>query len=111
MIQLLAEARKLSPPIAEEFARLGRVDNSAVVRLYLAAALQRIPTDQREPILNGLLAHSEDAQDQNLPLMYWYALAPVVSEHLGNGADFLKKTKIPVLRRFIARRLASNTPP
>jgi hypothetical protein len=40
-----------------------------LVRLYLASALQRAPAAKRWEILAGLMAHEEDAGDQNLPLM------------------------------------------
>jgi hypothetical protein len=90
---------------------MAHTDKSAVVRLYLASALQRIPTAQREGVLAGLLARVEDAQDQNLPLMYWYALQPVLSEDLKKGADFVQKTKIPAVRKFITRRVASGGGP
>jgi putative membrane-bound dehydrogenase-like protein len=107
-IQLLAEGKRPSAAVLAEFARMAQTDKSAVVRLYLASALQRIPTAQRGDILAGLLARTEDAQDQNLPLMYWYALEPVLSEHLEKGPDFLQQTRIPALRQFITRRVASR---
>ena len=50
---------------------------SPVVRLYLASAVQRLPVEQRADILAGLLSHSEDATDHNLPLMYWYGLESI----------------------------------
>jgi hypothetical protein len=107
-IQLLAEGRKPSAVVLAEFARLAQDDPSALVRLYLASAMQRLSSAQREQILARLVAHDEDAQDQNLPLMYWYALEPVVSEDFEKGADFIHKTKIPALRQFITRRIASG---
>ena len=33
----------------------------------------------RAPLLKVLLARVEDANDPNLPLMYWYAAEPVVA--------------------------------
>ena len=38
-----------------------------MVRLYLASALQRLPVEDRWDILAGLLGHSEDSSDHNLP--------------------------------------------
>ncbi len=53
-------------------------DQSPLVRLYLASALQRVPVDKRWDVLAGLYANDDDATDQNLPLMVWYAAEPVV---------------------------------
>ncbi len=52
-------------------------DQSPVVRLYLASALQRMPLAERWDILKGLVRHSRDDEDHNLPLMYWYAAEPL----------------------------------
>ena len=76
-IQLLCENRKPSEAARAEFARMAHEDKSPLVRLYLASAMQRLPLKQRVPVLKALLAHAEDAADQNLPLMYWYATESV----------------------------------
>jgi hypothetical protein len=83
-------------------------DESPVVRLYLASAAGRIALDQRRPIVEALIAHAEDATDHNLPLMYWYAVEPVVSADATSGAMLAAKAKIPRVREFIARRLAAG---
>ena len=109
-IQFLAERKNPSEAVLKEFVRLAEADISPVVRLYLATAAQRLPTAQREAIVSGLITHAEDAQDQNLPLMYWYALEPVVGKDPAKAAGFIGKTRIPLLRQFITRRVASGGP-
>lgn len=89
------------------FAELARNDSSAVVRLYLASALQRMPPQDRWPILENLVAHGEDADDHNLPLMYWYAAEPAIGADPSRGIMLAKKSKIPLLRELIARRLCA----
>jgi putative membrane-bound dehydrogenase-like protein len=106
-IQLSCEGRKPSEALLKRFAALAKDDPSPVVRLYLASACQRLPVERRRPILEALLAHAEDAQDANLPLMYWYAAEPVVSADLASGAALAGKARIPRLREFIARRITS----
>ncbi len=76
--------------------------------MYLASALQRMPVDRRGGILEGLLAHAEDATDHNLPLMYWYATEPVVAEQPSAGLNLLAKSKIPLIREYIARRMTMD---
>jgi putative membrane-bound dehydrogenase-like protein len=106
-IQFAAEDRQVSPAMRAEFARLAKEDKSAVVQLYLASAAQRLPLDQRLPILEPLLAKA-DASDQNLPLMLWYALEPVVGANGAAAATLLPKVQIPQLQEYIARRMAST---
>ena len=108
-IQLLVEQRPPGAQALGEFTRLAKEDDSAFVRLYLASALQRTPVEQRRPILEPLLARAADATDHNLPLMYWFALEPVVGADGVGAIDLLGGTKIPLLRQFIARRLASES--
>ncbi|MBI2948576.1 MAG: dehydrogenase [Verrucomicrobia bacterium] len=107
-IQLLMEDRNPSADMLKELARLAKGDASPFVRLYVAAALQRTPVNQRVEVLEGLLARGEDAQDHNLPLMYWYATEPVVAQDTKLAVALMTKSKIPLVRQFITRRIASS---
>ncbi len=90
--------------------RLAKEDPSPVVRLYLASALQRMPLNSRWDILSALASHAEDADDHNLPLMYWYAAEPLAEESperalaLGLNAG----ESIPALSNFMLRRIGSG---
>ena len=108
-IQLLCEHKNPGAQALQEFARMAREDKSPLVRLYLASALQRLPLQQRVPVLKALLAHEEDAGDQNLPLMYWYAAEPVVAADNAVAVQLLAASKIPKVRQFITRRLAAKS--
>jgi len=81
---------------------------SPIVRLALASACQRLTIAQRKPIVLALLAHEEDKDDQNLPLMYWYAAEPVVAKDAAWAAEALTACKIPKVSEFIARRLSEK---
>jgi putative membrane-bound dehydrogenase-like protein len=107
-IQFAAEKRSVSEPLRTEFARLAKEDPSAVVRLYLASAAQRLPLNQRIPVLEPMLAHAEDASDANLPLMQWYALEPVVGSDAAKAAALLSQVKIPLIQEYVARRMAAT---
>ncbi len=72
--------RELSPAVLKRLTALAADDPSPVVRLYVSSALQRVPLAKRWEPLEGLLAHSEDVGDHNLPLMYWYAAEPLADE-------------------------------
>ncbi len=107
-IQLATEDRKVSPKLLAAFAELAKNDPSPVVRLYLASAAQRLPLDQRAPIVEPLLARADDANDHNLPFLLWYAVEPMVGANPLIGADLLGKTKIQRVQEFIARRMAAT---
>jgi putative membrane-bound dehydrogenase-like protein len=106
-IQLVCEDNNPSEALLKEFSRLAKEDPSPVVRLYLASACQRLTVEQRLPILENLVAHAEDANDHNLPLMYWYAAEAVAAQGPLKAVPLLTKTKIPQVREFIARRMAA----
>ena len=108
-IQLACE-RAPSAPVLAQLARLASESASPVVRLYLASAAQRLPVEQRLPILEPLLTRAEDAKDINLPLMEWYALEPVVAKDPAAAALLLGKVKFPKVGEFIARRMAATAP-
>ena len=107
-VQLLCEHKNPGAQTLLEFARMAREDTSPLVRLYLASAMQRLPLAQRAPVLKALLAHEEDAGDQNLPLMYWYAAEPVVAADNAMAVQLLAACKIPKVRQFITRRMTAG---
>src|SRR6185503_2349887 len=45
--------------------------------------------------------------DHNLSLMYWYAAEPAVAADVSRGIALMKQSKIPLVRQFIARRIAT----
>jgi putative membrane-bound dehydrogenase-like protein len=106
-IQLLCEDGKLSAAALKEFAELARSGSSPVVRLYLASAVLRLPAEQRWEILAGLLAHSEDGQDHNLPLMYWYGLESVVGADPARAMAMALESKVPNVLSFTVRRIGA----
>ena len=107
-IQLLCENRKPSEAARAEFERMAHEDKSPLVRLYLASAMQRLLLKQRVPVLAHLLAHTEDKDDQNLPLMYWYATEPVVAADRVAAVKLLTACQIPKVRQFITHRMATG---
>lgn len=87
---------------------LARSDPSGLVRLVLASTLQRLPIHQRAALADALLAHKEDAQDHNLPLLIWYGLIPVGDTEPDVLPRLAIRCELPQTRKFIARRLAED---
>ena len=108
-IQLISEENGPSDAALRAFAALAKDDPSPVVRLYLASAMQRTPVQKRWDVLTNLLAHGEDANDHNLPLLYWYAAEAAVGADPARGIKLLTESEIPRVRQFIARRVAGTS--
>jgi hypothetical protein len=63
--------------------------------------------DQAWPVVERLVAHAEDAEDHNLPLMVWYAAERLVAKDKQRAVGLVSKCQIPKIRQFLARRIAS----
>jgi putative membrane-bound dehydrogenase-like protein len=106
-IQLLAEDRRVPRNAARRMATMAREDPSQLVRLYLAAALQRMPIEQRWDVLGGLVTHAQDADDHNLPLMVWYAAEPMAAADMDRMLGLALSAELPVLVPHTVKRLTA----
>lgn len=107
-VQLICEDRNPPEDALKTMEFLAANDESAFVRLHIASALQRLePTWNYWAIAEMLLTNRRDASDQNLPLMYWYAIEPLIHEDSAAFAELAEDARIPLIREFIARRAAS----
>jgi len=97
-IQLSLEEAGPSRAILSKLARMAAADPSPVVRLYLASGLQRLPGKSRWQLAAALASHGADAADQNLPLMLWYGIEPMVAADPDRAARLLVECKIPLVR-------------
>jgi putative membrane-bound dehydrogenase-like protein len=105
-VRLLAEDGSPSDAAIERFAEVARNDPAASVRLALASALRRLQLAKRWKVAEMLAAHAEDAADANIPLMLWFGVEPLVTADPDRAGDLLAKARIPLLRQYIARRMA-----
>ena len=101
----------VGPAILAKFRALAESDPSPVVRLEVASALQRLPLADRWPIVAALLAHGEDNDDPNLPLMNWYAFEPLAALDPARALKLATKSRQPKILPFTVRRVvALGTP-
>ena len=107
-VRLLVEADQVSPSIVDRLVTAARHETSGLVRLCLSSAAQRISYEQRWPLIETLTDREADQRDANLVLMYWYALEPLVATNPDKAVSFVERCPIDTLRRFVARRLASD---
>src|SRR5690606_23628148 len=96
-VQLLAEDESVPESALIRFAEMARTDQSALVRLYLASALQRIKAEQRWDIVAALSRRAEDKDDHNIPLMVWYAAEPLVRLDVDRAMELAQQAELPNL--------------
>jgi putative membrane-bound dehydrogenase-like protein len=106
-IQLALENRTILPEVLKEMVELSRTEKSALVRLYLASALQRLPLQDRWDIYTALLARAEDADDHNLPLMLWYGGEALSAAEPARALPLAVNARLPKILNFTTRRIAS----
>ena len=107
-VTLLCEGKNPPEPAIKTMHSLASKGKSQLVRLHLASALQRIEPAKRWNLAGALIGRKEDADDQNLPLMYWYGIEPLVHEDIGRFVSLARQARIPLIQQFIARRAAEN---
>ena len=71
--------------------------------------MRLLPLAKRWNLAGALVAKDTFSKDPVLPLMIWYGISPAVAEDRAGAIQFISKCKIPKLRTFAARRLASGT--
>ena len=103
-IQLLTEDHDAPAAATEKFIELADRDASPIVRLYLAAALQRVEHDVRWSIAEHLVVKGDDADDHNIPKMIWFGIEPLVPEDPRRALRLARTSEIPMLTENIARR-------
>ena len=87
---------------------LAKGDESPVVRRYLASSLQNLPEGQRWDLAEGLSSRRADINDQNLPLLVWYGLEPMVAGSPERSIEIAGKSAWPKLDSFTQRRAAET---
>jgi putative membrane-bound dehydrogenase-like protein len=104
----VAKDQKILKSIPARFVELARNDPSALVRLYLASALQKLPLESRRELALALVHHPEDVGDHNLGLMCWYGIEPLVGAQPESSIDLALTSEHRIVRQYVARRLAED---
>ena len=111
-IRVISQSETQSPKTIHRRTQIAKRSTSPVVRLAIASSLIRTALSDRWAILEGLISHSEDAKDHNLPLMYWYAMEPLADVDPARALALAVSAgeTIPILREYMIRRLGSGDP-
>jgi putative membrane-bound dehydrogenase-like protein len=106
-VYLLVQSDGPSDNALRRFAAMAKQDSSALVRLYLSSALQRVVPEKRWDVVAALVARAEDAGDHNLPLMVWYAAEPLAEIDMPRALTLAADAKLPRLFSFMVQRIAA----
>jgi putative membrane-bound dehydrogenase-like protein len=103
-IQLLCEDKNPPEEAVRLFIEMAKNDPSPTVRLYMAAALQRIPHNWKWELAEGLMSRAEDREDHNIPKMIWFGISDLIEKDAERFLELAHQSKIPLLTRYVARR-------
>jgi putative membrane-bound dehydrogenase-like protein len=110
-VRLLVDRGEPSAAVVKELQKLAASEDSGLVLVYLASAMQQMRYDDRWPIAEALVARDQFAQDRELPLMIWYGIEPAIvhnPEWAVRLATDGAKNRIPLVRQLAARRLTAE---
>jgi putative membrane-bound dehydrogenase-like protein len=107
-VRWLAEDHAENAEVARLFKGLAETERSGLVRLELAAALQRLPSTGRFELAGRLARVAEDADDRQQGLMIWYGVADAVPLDSGSAVKLALASRLPTVTRLVSRRLAEE---
>lgn len=107
-IQFMVEDGSPSKKGLDALIKLAKNESSAVVRLYLASALQRINEPARWAIASSLVKYASDSDDPNIPFMLWFGIEPLVAKDPIKALKLAAQSQIPSITEKIGRRLVDG---
>jgi putative membrane-bound dehydrogenase-like protein len=108
IVHLLCHRRKPAVEVVEWLVEQVPAEKSALVRIHMASALQRIDLDDRWELAKALTQLKIDPADRNLALLIWYGFEPLVAADGKRALGIGVRSKIPLIRQFTARRIADG---
>ncbi len=107
-IQLMAENKNISPVALQRLEAIAQQDTSAVVRLYIASALQRLQPQQRWNIIKSLTSKDIDNNDPNIPLLVWYGFEPLIGIDEARATAIAKEAKMLNIPVYVTQRASEK---
>ena len=87
---------------------MAREDTSALVRTYLAETLRRIAPERRWGVLEGLHSHAEDAANNVLSTLVWYATEATVPVDMNRALTLALASEWSNVLSFTVQRIAAE---
>jgi putative membrane-bound dehydrogenase-like protein len=97
-------------PIIDEIKSLAEKDQSGLVLLYIASAMQQMPGDDRWMLAEAFARRRDNSLSENrtLSIMLWLGIEPEIPRRHDRSLELLQRTNIALLRENISHRLASE---
>ncbi|MDG2224348.1 MAG: dehydrogenase, partial [Rubripirellula sp.] len=108
-VTLLCEDRNPPSDAVTRIRQLAQTGESPRVRLAIASALQRLEFVHVWPIATALASRTEDVNDQNLPLMTWYAFEPLLDDDPRKFTEVAAAAAIPQVAENMSRRIIASS--
>ena len=109
-VQLLAESKAVDEREALIVSAAAE-DTSLVVRRHLASAARRLDAEAAWSIVTTLNDQAENANDRNLTLLIWYAIADLIEKDTRQAEQLIDTTRIPVISRYLRWYLPQTSEP
>lgn len=106
-IQLVTEDKSVNEAVGQKMVELATSDPSPVVRLYLAAALQRVDEELGWRLAAELVQRAGDEEDHNIPKMIWFGLEPLMAKNPSKGLELVDNSQLTRITEYISRRAAA----
>jgi len=107
-IRFLTDRGQVSSEVGKILAEMSVNEFNGLVQTYLAAAMPKLSAEDRWKAVDGLCLAQDFSEDRVLPLMIWYGIEKSLAEDTAMAVRVAGRSKIPLVRKFIARRLASR---
>ena len=102
-LRLINDDRRVSPEILAGLKHLAAQEKSSLVRLHLAAQLQRMSLKDRKGILLSLVMHEEDKNDRMIPKMLYYAAMDLLAEDKIAITALISRSQLPLFTEYTTR--------
>ena len=107
-VRLLVDGQTSSEGVLEQLAGMTESEDSWLVQVTLASAIQRVSDEQRWQLASALARKVSADSEANLQRMIWYAIESEVPRNSRRSVALATQTS-PKIRQWIARRLTEHS--
>jgi putative heme-binding domain-containing protein len=108
-VRLLGDNQSVSPRVAEKLAAMAASEPNLEVRNQLAATAKRLPVSQAQPLVHALALRAEDAEDNRMPLLIWWAIESKCGDHADEVLKLFEEPEFwrsPLVKKNLLDRTA-----
>ncbi|MCM8532574.1 MAG: c-type cytochrome [Lentisphaeraceae bacterium] len=102
-LRLINDDKQISKKILAALKKLASSEKSSLVRLHLAAQLQRLSVKERSGILLSLVMKAEDKADRMIPKMLYFAAIDVLAQDKVVTTALISRSRIPLFTEYMTR--------